>query len=110
MANSYGIPPGVENQIRERDTTCVYCGVKMKPFSRSKGSRSSMATIEHLHNGEPWDELWNLAICCWACNGSKGVKPLSEWFETEYCRKKKISKATVARVVREFMSRKPRLA
>ncbi len=101
MSNTYGIPEQVERDIRARDKTCVYCGILMKqrPHARS----ASGATIEHFNNDGPLDKKCNLAICCRRCNSSRRDKSLSDWFETPYCRKKKINEKTVSKPVKEYM-------
>lgn len=103
MANNYGIPEWLEQKVKIRDTRCVYCLVPLKAHAHVKGTPSDKATFEHIDNDGPPSEE-NIALCCAACNASKGVKTVSEWFNTDYCRKKNISGATVAPVVREFIN------
>lgn len=38
-----------------------------------------------------------------ACNSSKGAKRLSEWLESDYCKKKQIDRNTVARTIRAYL-------
>jgi len=38
-----------------------------------------------------------------ACNSSKGTKELAVWIQSDYCRKRGISKNTVATVVRNAL-------
>ena len=104
MSNIYGISKQDELEIRARDKTCVYCHTAMKQTG------GSGATIEHFNNDGPLDKKYNLAICCRRCNSSKGTMSLSAWFKTPYCneRKKKITKKTVAKPVKEFMRLKKR--
>jgi len=64
---------------------------------------ASGATIEHFNNDGPYDEKYNVAICCRRCNSSKGKKKLSAWFKTPYCREKKINIETVSKPVKEYM-------
>ena len=98
MANSYGISEQDEQRIRARDKNCVYCGVKLK-----KSPWRDSATIEHFNNDGPFQEYFNIAMCCRACNSSKGVKNLLAWLDSPYCQKKGISQRTVAKVVREYL-------
>jgi len=113
MANKYGIPDNVEEEIRKRDMPyCVYCHKKMTIPKRG-GSRSNWATIEHLNERGPdyWDESWNeirlsennLAICCFGCNASRGQLSLYKWFESPYCTDRKINKNTVTSPVKKFI-------
>jgi len=45
----------------------------------------------------------NIARCCVSCNASKGAKKLSDWLESKYCKKRGITKDTVAEVVRRAL-------
>ena len=64
---------------------------------------ASGATIEHFNNDGPFEEKYNVAICCRRCNSSKGTMRLSAWFKTPYCREKKINEETISTPVREYM-------
>ena len=101
MSNTYSISKKDEREIRARDKICVYCRVLMKQSPYAMGS--SGATIEHFHNDGPFNEKFNVAICCRGCNSSKGTMRLSVWFKTSYCRKKKINEKTVSKPVKEYM-------
>jgi hypothetical protein len=98
MSNTYGISEQDEREIRARDKTCVYCQKLMKKSRRSFG-----ATIEHFNNDGPFDEKYNVAICCRGCNSSKGTKKLLDWLQTDYCGKKNINVKTVSKPVRDYM-------
>jgi hypothetical protein len=98
MANTYGISDRDEGRIRARDMCCVYCGVRLR-----KSSWEDYPTIEHFNNDGPYDRYFNIAMCCRACNRSKGMKTLLEWLKSSYCERKGISEATVARVVRRYL-------
>jgi 5-methylcytosine-specific restriction endonuclease McrA len=107
MANRFGIPTDVEQRLRARDTTCVYCG---KFFATH--SQMDMPTIEHLSELPPL--MWRdglteeaLAICCGSCNSSRGNKKLQDWFQTRYCqaRERPIDASSVALPVRRFLAR-----
>jgi hypothetical protein len=98
MANTYRISEQDERRIRARDKNCVYCGVELK-----KSPWRDSATIEHFNNDGPFQEYFNIAMCCRACNSSKGVKNLLKWLDSPYCRRKAISQRTVAEVVREYL-------
>jgi 5-methylcytosine-specific restriction endonuclease McrA len=101
MSNTYGISEQDEREIRVRDKTCVYCGVLMMQSPHVRDA--SGATIEHFNNDGPFDKKYNVAICCRGCNSSKGTKKLSDWFQTDYCRKNKINEETVAEPVKEYL-------
>jgi hypothetical protein len=101
MSNTYGISEQVEREIRARDKTCVYCGVLMKQSPHTMGA--SGATIEHFNNDGPYDEKYNVAICCRGCNSSKRTMTLSAWFKTVYCRDHKINEETVAKPVKNYI-------
>jgi len=98
MSNRYGISEKDEQEIRARDKTCVYCRKLMKKSRRSFG-----ATIEHFNNDGPFDKKYNVAICCRGCNSSKGSKTLLDWFQTDYCREKKVNGKTVSKPVKDYM-------
>jgi len=102
MANNYDIPDWLEEKIRKRDVYCVYCHVKMKNYSHAKGTPGDKATFEHIDNDGPPSE-WNIAMCCAACNSSKGVKKLSDWLTSPYCKSKSISRETVANIIRTYL-------
>src|SRR4029077_14281593 len=55
------------------------------------GDRRDLATIEHLNFDPPFyvkDGLRteDIAICCFACNASRGNRRLWEGFTMQYCR------------------------
>jgi hypothetical protein len=100
MSNSWGIPDWLEKKIRDRDKFCVYCHIKLKEYPLTKGTPSDKATFEHIDNdGLPSEE--NIAMCCASCNSSKGTKKLLDWFSSDYCKKKKINKETVAEIIKK---------
>ena len=101
MANTYGISHRDEQRIRARDKRCVYCGVRLK-----KSPPRQSATIEHFNNDGPFSRYYNIAICCRACNSSKGEKKLLKWLASPYCQRKGITQQTVAKVVREYLRMK----
>lgn len=91
--NSYNIPASIEEKIRSRDKKCVYCG---KDFEGDE-------TIEHIDNNIQNISVENLAICCRACNASKGQKNISEWLESDYCKSKNITTDSVADVIKNAL-------
>ena len=104
MGNNYGLPEEDVARVRARDRLCVYCQKEMVPPSKT-APRQNWATIEHLNHLPPWNNPQTIAICCGSCNSSRGKKPLPKWFESEYCRIRKINFDTVAEPVKEFLDR-----
>ena len=62
-----------------------------------------MATWEHIVNDAKIITRDNIARCCASCNASKGVKPLSVWLDSAYCKSRGITKDFVADVVRRHL-------
>lgn len=104
-ANRWGITVAVQETVIDRDKRCVYCHTRFKQHVRGRGGRVRMATWEHIDN-EGNSSEHNVALCCCACNSSKGTKALADWFESEYCKAREISTRSVARVVRSWMKRR----
>lgn len=103
--NNWDIPIWLENEVRGRDKTCIYCGVPMTEKTPPRRSRKAVATWEHIVNDATIITRENIARCCAACNSSKGTKRLSEWIQSTYCKKRGINKGTVAEVVKEALKR-----
>ena len=103
--NRWNIPDWLEREVRDRDRNCVYCRVE---FGSSRDTKKSMATWEHIVNDARIVNRENIARCCASCNASKGTKRLSVWLETEYCRKRGITRDTVAEVVRRALGCPPK--
>lgn len=97
MANKWNIPAWLEQEVRERDRVCVYCGAAFMSFNVSRKSASSW---EHIFNDANVITRQNIALCCCSCNASKGQKLLSVWFQSKYCEGRSINRNTVAQVVR----------
>jgi hypothetical protein len=49
----------------------------------------------------------NISLCCRSCNSSKGAKLLEAWLGSEYCKRRGISRETVAEVVRQALAAPP---
>ena len=94
--NNWGIPDWLEKEVRERDKTCVYCGILMIEKIPPHGTRRNVATWEHIINDASIVSRENIARCCNSCNVSKGAKELSEWIQSAYCKRRGISKDTIA--------------
>ena len=97
--NHWGIPEWLEKEVIKRDKVCVYCGIKMIEKVPPGGSRKVAATWEHIINDAKIITRENIARCCASCNASKGTKKLLEWLQSNYCKKRGISKDTVAEVI-----------
>jgi hypothetical protein len=106
MSNRGGIPIYVENIVKQRDRNCVYCGIV---FSEVHESRKSKPSWEHIINDIRLNGIDNIALCCISCNASKGAKFLKDWLHSDYCKKNKITTATVAEVVQEAFRNLPKL-
>jgi 5-methylcytosine-specific restriction endonuclease McrA len=98
--NRWGIPAWLEEEVRERDRFCVYCGVAMVDSVPSGESRRNVASWEHIINDASIVNRQNIALCCTACNASKGAKDLAEWMESEYCRRHGITPESVTDVIK----------
>ena len=101
--NNWGIPDWLEKEVRERDKLCVYCGIQMIEKMPQHGPRRSVATWEHIINDASIISRENIARCCVSCNSSKGASKLSEWIQSNYCKKRGITKDTVADVVKDAL-------
>jgi hypothetical protein len=102
--NIWNIPEWLENEVRTRDKTCVYCGVEMLHKVPRGSSRKEAATWEHIINDAQIVTRENIALCCSACNSSKGQKPLAVWLRSTYCVARGINENTVAQIVKEALS------
>ena len=101
--NKWGIPAGLEREVKQRDKQCVYCGTPMLESPPANGSRKSVATWEHIINDSSIVTRENIARCCASCNSSKGTKKLSLWIESSYCKRRGIGRDTVAEVVKQAL-------
>ena len=101
--NRWGIPDWLEEEVKERDMACVYCGTQMIERMPLRGPRKTVATWEHIINDASIITRENIARCCFACNSSKGTKNLSDWIQSSYCKKRGINKDTVAGVVKNAL-------
>lgn len=101
--NNWSIPAWLEREVKERDKACVYCRTPMIESMPSRGTRKAVATWEHIINDESIINRDNIARCCASCNSSKGTKELSDWFQSDYCRKRGINKDTIAEVVKRAL-------
>lgn len=96
MANRWGIPREIEELVKKRDLSCVYCGVS---FNNNADSYKTKPTWEHIINDIRLNGPENIALCCVSCNASKGSKELRVWLLSKYCLKKGITKESVSLVV-----------
>lgn len=102
MANRWGIPKEVEEYAKQRDSSCVYCGIS---FSNTNNSRKTRPTWEHIINDVRINNIDNIALCCGSCNASKGSKILEVWLLGNYCSHKGITGENVALVVKKHLSK-----
>jgi len=93
--NRWSIPARLEQEIILRDKACVYCGIAFGARNRP--------SWEHIVNDARIVTRENIALCCRACNSSKGVKSLEVWLESAYCKRRGISRNTVAAVVKKAL-------
>ncbi|MEK0451572.1 MAG: hypothetical protein RL088_3840 [Verrucomicrobiota bacterium] len=103
--NRWNIPEWLESEVRQRDTKCVYCGVEMRNKVPRGSSRRSAATWEHIINDARIVNRENIALCCSACNSSKGQKPLLDWLQSAYCTVQGINEHTVAQIIKDAISK-----
>ena len=103
--NRWSIPAWLEEEVKARDRTCVYCGVQMVERVPKGGSRRDAASWEHIINDASIVTRENIARCCAACNSSKGTKDLVDWMQSDYCKDRCITEDTVAEVVKRALGR-----
>ncbi|MFL1011124.1 HNH endonuclease [Flavisericum labens] len=106
MANRWGVPKEVEDYVKKRDVSCVYCG---KEFSENLQSRKQKPSWEHIVNDIRINGIDNISLCCMSCNSSKGAKLLEDWFLSDYCKRNNINKHSVGQVVKDAIKKPPRL-
>jgi hypothetical protein len=104
IMNRWGIPAWLEDEVRQRDKTCIYCGVQMVEKRTPGGSHKSVATWEHIINDASIVTGDNIARCCCACNSSKGTKELAEWLQSKYCKTRGITANTVAEIAKKALT------
>ena len=98
MANKWNIPDWLETEVRDRDLNFVYC---RRAITSTDISVKTAPSWEHIVNDANIITRDNIALCCRACNASKGQKSLSDWLSSAYCERHGISKDTVADVVKK---------
>jgi hypothetical protein len=77
----------------------------LRNVNRSKGkSRKNAATWEHIVNDVTIVTKENIARCCSSCNSSKGTKKLSDWINSDYCKRNKIDNNSVAPIIKRVLS------
>jgi len=101
MANNWNIPEWLEAEIRERDKSCVYCGVD---FTQSNPSKAAGLSWEHIINDARIITRENIALCCRGCNSSKGQKQLSVWLTSKYCNERGITPESVAPIIKQAIA------
>ncbi len=101
--NRWKIPNWLEEEVRLRDTICIYCHVEMLPSGTLHSDRRRTATWEHIINDASIVTRENIALCCRACNASKGTKELAVWLESNYCKQNRIHKNNIAPIARSLL-------
>ncbi|WP_142455430.1 HNH endonuclease [Gracilimonas mengyeensis] len=101
MANNWNIPDWLEQEVRQRDKACVYCG---KKFTSPKVSAKTAPSWEHIINDASIITRENIALCCRACNSSKGQKKLSVWLKSDYCKERGITPNSVAPIIKKAIA------
>lgn len=102
--NNWNIPDWLKQEVKDRDKNCIYCRIE---FGSLKDARKSMATWEHIIDDAKIITPENIAGCCVACNSSKGTKKLSDWLESDYCKRRGITKDKVAEIVKKALGNNP---
>jgi len=69
----------------------------------ARGPRKNVATWEHIINDASIVTRENIARYCFSCNASKGIKKLSDWIQSNDCKKREITKESVAEVVKSAL-------
>jgi hypothetical protein len=100
--NKRNIPVWLEKEIRNRDTHCIYCGIKF-----DKKSKKNTATWEHIINDATIITKNNIALCCFSCNASKWAKDLSVWLNSSYCSKKNIKVENISTIAKQALINSP---
>ncbi len=101
MANNWNIPAWLEQEVRERDKACVYCG---NEFRSHNESTKASASWEHIINDASMVTRENICLCCRGCNASKGQKPLSVWLQSSYCAARGITPETVSPIIKQAIA------
>lgn len=102
--NIWDIPDSLAKEVRDRDKKCIYCGVEMLQNVPRGSPRNAVATWEHIINDSRIITRENIALCCCACNASKGQKPLADWLQSTYCLKRGVNENTVAQIVKDAIA------
>lgn len=102
--NRWNIPVWLEREVLERDRKCVYCGISFA----ANAARRARPSWEHIVNDGRIVTRENIALCCIACNASKGTKDVAHWLESKYCKNRGIVERTVAPVVKAALARTER--
>lgn len=98
MTNKWNIPGWLEAEVRARDLNCIYC---RRDFTSPDVSIKSAPSWEHIVNDASIITRDNIALCCRACNASKGQKRVSDWLSSTYCKRHGISQDNIADVAKK---------
>jgi len=100
MVNRWGIPKEIEELVKSRDPSCIYCDVEFTKFGKSI---KLSPTWEHIVNDININGAENIALCCRSCNASKGSKKLKDWLQSDYCKNKGINHKSIALVAKKHL-------
>lgn len=98
--NQWNIRAELELEVRDRDKRCVYC---QREFGKPEGGKGATATWEDIINDARIINRENIALCCAACNASKGAKSLADWLQTSYFQANGITAEGLAEVARRAL-------
>ena len=101
--NNWHVPDWLENEVRARDKRCVYCGIEMLQKVPRGSPRKAAASWEHIVNDAKLITRENIALCCCACNSSKGQKSLAAWLQSTYCLTRGVNENTVAQIAKDAL-------
>jgi hypothetical protein len=74
----------------------------------SSGDRhGNRPSWEHIVNDARIITQENIALCCRSSNSSKGVRLLADWINSPYCKRRGISRETVAEIVKKALVQNP---
>jgi hypothetical protein len=87
------------------DTLFFFVTLRVSLWLKKYLARKTQASWEHKINDASIITRENIARCCVACNSSKKAKKLSDWINSNYCKKKGINKNTVADVIKKALNK-----
>ena len=101
MANKWNIPDWLDEEVKRRDKRCVYCDVEFTPASLSKKTSASWDTSS-MTAARPAEKISHCAVL--DVIEAKGRKKLSDWLESNYCKRKGIAAGSVASIIKRALA------